>query len=240
MRRDDLEGMEAHIRQQQRQHVAHEANMQALQERLEEPIRLQHCQHVAHKASMQVSELCKWPCVLNPLVCALLHALCCGRLTLWISSRITVTKQPHFEALLEFALIALIQAGQAAAKRLLFNRTRSLNNGGPAADTLVTDNITPEWLAGSFDGYGCISVLRDPCGQTYLNLNVTQDKNLAVLMAIKAMCPGTITSKPHRQRWCTSTAIPIVYWAIGKYLLSKSRSWTYCWSTFSKLISLRT
>ena len=70
----------------------------------------------------------------------------------------SVTKVAHFQVLAE---LAALTPGQSETKLNLHKRMLELNNKGPEDDTLALDNMTPEWLAGFFDGDGSIGVMHE-------------------------------------------------------------------------------
>ena len=89
---------------------------------------------------------------------------------------------------------------------------------------LVVKNITPEWLAGMFDGDGGITVIHNKkAGRSRLEISITQEKCPALLKAIQALYPGTMQYNPHRLKWVAANIIPAVYKALGSHLILKKQ-----------------
>jgi hypothetical protein len=129
----------------------------------------------------------------------------------------TVTKKNHFETVLEM----LNQPDGPVTKEQYSVRMQCFNSK-PEDNTLEVKNITAEWLAGMFDGDGCICVKHnEKAGRSHLVLNITQSKSLSLLFAIKEIYPGTIAHNPHRLLWATANNIPAVYKALSKNLVLK-------------------
>ena len=116
----------------------------------------------------------------------------------------TVTKTQHFKVLLE-----LNQPNGLLTKSKYLDHISTLNSN-PQDCILEAKNITPEWLAGMFDGDGGITVPHnDKAGRSRLELNITQEKCPALLKAIQALYPGTIVHNPHRLKWMAADIIPL-------------------------------
>lgn len=122
----------------------------------------------------------------------------------------TVTKAPHIETLLDMLKHPAGPSGMSARQQC-HKRMQDLYSKVPYDSALVVQNITPEWLAGMFDGDGCIFVkthLR--VGRSALELNITQSKSPALLLAIQAVHPGTIQGNPPRLVWKAARNIPAI------------------------------
>ncbi|DBA77426.1 TPA: hypothetical protein ACH3X1_009258 [Trebouxia sp. C0004] len=118
----------------------------------------------------------------------------------------TVTKTQHFKVLLEM----LNQPNGLLTKSEYRDRIHTLNSH-PEDSILVVKNITPEWLAGMFDGDGGITVIHnEKAGRSCLEISITQEKCPALLKAIQALYPGTMQFNPHRLK-VDITKDPIVF-----------------------------
>ena len=115
----------------------------------------------------------------------------------------TVTKAQHFRVLLEM----LNQPNGLLTNNQCLDYISTLNNNSQNS-ILEVKNITPEWLAGMFDGDGGITVFRnEKVGRSRLELNITQAKCPALLKAIQALYSGTMATNPHRLKWAAADAI---------------------------------
>ena len=84
----------------------------------------------------------------------------------------TLTKTQHFQVLFEM----LNRPKGLLTKSKYLDRIHTLNSHSEDS-ILVVKNITPEWLAGMFDGDGGITVLHnEKAGRSRLELNMTQAK----------------------------------------------------------------
>ena len=119
----------------------------------------------------------------------------------------TVTKAPHIDTLLDMLKQPAGALGMSARQQC-HKRTQDLQSKASDDSTLVVQNITPEWLAGMFDGDGCIFVKSQRNGRSSLHLTITQVKSPALLLAIQAVHAGTVHVGPHRLVWAAAKSIP--------------------------------
>ncbi len=122
----------------------------------------------------------------------------------------TVTKAPHIEILLDMLKQPAGPSG-LSARQQCHHRMQDLYSRAPDDITLVVQNITPRWIAGMFDGDGCIAVRHHlRTGRSALELNVTQSKSPALLLAIHQVHTGTIQRNPPRLVWRAAGNIPAI------------------------------
>ena len=119
----------------------------------------------------------------------------------------TVMKAPQIDTLLDM-LKQPAGASGMSSRQQCHKRMQELNSRGPDHSTLVVQNITAEWLAGIFDGDGCIFVKSQPNGRCSLLLTITQSKSPALLLAIQAVHAGTVSHGPPRLVWAAAQNIP--------------------------------
>ena len=121
----------------------------------------------------------------------------------------TVTKAPHIDTLLDMLKHPVGPSGMSA-RRQCHKRMQDLYSKATDDRDLVLQNITPEWLAGMFDGDGCIYVKSQRNGRSYLHLTITQSKSPALLLAIQAVHAGTVHDDPPRLVWAAAQNIPSI------------------------------
>jgi hypothetical protein len=76
------------------------------------------------------------------------------------------------------------------------------------------DRITPQWIAGIFDGEGCVSSSLDSYGNVKLRVEIAQS-NIHILQLICIKVSGTIMSAKQRNKSGTSTTIHRIRWNDG-------------------------
>ena len=146
----------------------------------------------------------------------------------------TVTKAPHIEILLDM-LKHPASPSRLSARQQCYLRMQVLYSKAPDDNALVDQNITPAWMAGMFDGDGCIVVTHHlRTGRSALELNITQSKSPALLLAIQAVHTGTIQCNPHRLVWRAARNIPAIARILRMHLVIKR---ILCCSTCSRLTS---
>jgi hypothetical protein len=69
--------------------------------------------------------------------------------------------------------------------------------------------ITPEWLAGFFDGEGCLTILRSKRYAHYTPQAIITNTSLETLQAIQSFCGGTIHARGNPKCW--NEAYSLVY-----------------------------
>jgi hypothetical protein len=85
---------------------------------------------------------------------------------------------------------------------------------------IALERLTPEWLAGFFDGEGCITVVRHRYGMPSLIVHLTQcDQNILTLVGMKFGADRRPTMKTRRnpnarESWCLQfggkSALPVL------------------------------
>jgi hypothetical protein len=109
-----------------------------------------------------------------------------------------------------------------SAREQCHHRMQVLKSKAPDDSTLVVQNITPEWIAGMFDGDGCIVVSHHlRTGRSALELNITQSKSPALLLASQAVHTGTIQHNPPRLVWRAARNIPAIVKILRMHLVIK-------------------
>ena len=131
----------------------------------------------------------------------------------------TVTMAQHKQVLLKITR----QPDGVLTRGEYLDRINTLN-GQPKNSILEVKNITPEWLAGMYDGDGGITVAHDEkSGRSRLELHITQSKCPKFLLAIQALYPGTMAHNPHRLKWMAANSILTICKAMNKHLVVKKQ-----------------
>ncbi len=106
------------------------------------------------------------------------------------------------------------------ARMQLYDSVKGINNTEADDHTFDTVKVTPEWLAGLYDGEGCADVQHHrKAGRSKLRLHVTQSKCHKLLIAIKEVNPGNRINGI----WKSRKTSPPVYLALDKYLVMKKQ-----------------
>ncbi|KAL0029426.1 hypothetical protein WJX77_007038 [Trebouxia sp. C0004] len=133
----------------------------------------------------------------------------------------TVTKAPHIEIVLDMLKHPAGPSG-TSARQQCYKHMQDLHSKDPDDSDLVVQNITPEWLAGMFDGDGCIWVKHNlKVGRSQLALAITQSKSRALLLATQAVHRGNIQRNPHRLVWTSAQQLPAIVKILRRHLVTK-------------------
>lgn len=76
------------------------------------------------------------------------------------------------------------------------------------------DRVTPQWIAGLFDGEGCVSSSLDSYGNVKLRVEIAQS-NIHVLQLICTKVPGTIFSAKQKNKSGTVSDVHRIRWNDG-------------------------
>ena len=130
-----------------------------------------------------------------------------GRAAGDVAAELQPSKAPHIATLLDMLKHPASPSGWSTRQQC-HQRMQDLNSKATDDRVLVVENITPEWLAGMFDGDGCIFVESQRNGRSSLHLTITQSKSPALLLAIQAVHAGTVHDGPPRLVWAAAQNIP--------------------------------
>ena len=93
---------------------------------------------------------------------------------------------------------------------------------------IALERLTPQWLAGFFDGEGCITVVRHHNDMPSLVVNVTQcDENTLALIAMKFGGKVSIRKTPHANKtiffvqWGGRSALPLLECILPHVILKR-------------------